>query len=41
MMILEWTETQVMDIETWFKIHTNDSNFEKEFPKTIDSRSTL
>ena len=26
---------QVMDLETWFKIHTNVSNFETVFPKTI------
>ena len=26
---------QVMDLEIWFKIHTNVSNFEKASPKTI------
>ena len=26
---------QVMDLETWFKIHTNVSNFDKASPKTI------
>ena len=26
---------QVMDIETWFQIHTNVSNFEMASPKTI------
>ena len=26
---------QVMDLEIWFKIHTNVSNFEKAPPKTI------
>lgn len=26
---------QVMDLETWFKIHTNVSNFETASPKTI------
>ena len=26
---------QVMDLETWFQIHTNDSNFEKASPQTI------
>ena len=26
---------QVMDLETWFKIHTNVSNFETTSPKTI------
>ena len=26
---------QVMDLEIWFKIHTNFSNFEKASPKTI------
>ena len=26
---------QVMDLEKWFKIHTNVSNFEKVSPKTI------
>ena len=26
---------QVMDLEIWFKIHTNVSNFEKVSPKTI------
>ena len=25
----------VMDLETWFKIHTNVSNFETASPKTI------
>ena len=25
---------QVMDLEIWFKIHTNVSNFETAFPKT-------
>ena len=25
----------VMDLETWLKIHTNVSNFEKASPKTI------
>ena len=29
---------QVMDLETWFKIHTNVSNFDKAFPKTIYTR---
>ena len=26
---------QVMDLETWLKIHTNVSNFETASPKTI------
>ena len=26
---------QVMDLETWFKIHTNVSNFETASPKTM------
>ena len=26
---------QVMDLEIWFKIHTNVYNFETEFPKII------
>ena len=26
---------QVMDLETWLKIHTNVSNFETGSPKTI------
>ena len=26
---------QVMDLEVWFKIRTNVSNFEKASPKTI------
>ena len=26
---------QVMDLETWLKIHTNVSNIEKASPKTI------
>ena len=26
---------QVMDLEIWFKIHTNGSDFEKASPKTI------
>ena len=26
---------QVMDLETWFKIHTNVSNFDTSSPKTI------
>ena len=26
---------QVMDLEMWFKIHTNVSNFETASPKTI------
>ena len=26
---------QVIDLETWFKIHTNVSNVETAFPKTI------
>ena len=26
---------QVMDLEIWFKIHTNVSNFETASPKTI------
>ena len=26
---------QVMDLEIWFKIHTNVFNFEKASPKTI------
>ena len=26
---------QVMDYEIWFKIHTDVSNFETAFPKTI------
>ena len=26
---------RVMDLEIWFKIHTNVSNFEKASPKTI------
>ena len=26
---------QVMDLEMWFKIHTNDSNFETASPKII------
>ena len=28
---------QVMDIEIWFKIHTNVSNFETASPKTIQT----
>ena len=28
---------QVMDLEIWFKIHTNISNFEKASPKTIET----
>ena len=39
---------QVMDLEIWFKIHTNVSNFETASPKTIktlkifhDFRDTL
>ena len=39
---------QVMDLETWFKIHTNVSDFETASPKTIktlkifhDFRDTL
>ena len=39
---------QVMDLETWFKIQTNVSNFETASPKTIktlkifhDFRDTL
>ena len=27
----------VMDLETWLKIHTNVSNFEKASPKTIQT----
>ena len=26
---------QVMDLEIWFKIHTNVSNYERASPKTI------
>ena len=26
---------QVIDLETWFKVHTNVSNFETASPKTI------
>ena len=26
---------QLMNLEIWFKIHTNVSNFETAFPKTI------
>ena len=29
------TRHQVMDLETWFKIHTNFSNVETASPKTI------
>ena len=29
------TRDQVMDLETWFKIHTNFSNIETASPKTI------
>ena len=28
---------QVMDLEIWFKIHTNVSNFETASPKTIQT----
>ena len=28
---------QVMDLEIWFKIHTNISNFETASPKTIQT----
>ena len=28
---------QVMDLEIWFKIHTNISNFETGSPKTIET----
>ena len=28
---------QIMDLETWFKIHTNVSNFDKASPKTIQT----
>ena len=31
------TRDQVMDFETWFKIHTNVSNFETASPKTIQT----
>ena len=34
-MILEQTEAKLLEHETWFKIHTNVSNFETTFPKTI------
>ena len=32
---------QVMDLEIWFKIHTNFSNFETASPKITDFRDTL
>ena len=28
---------QVMDLEIWFKIHTNVSNFETQSPKTVST----
>ena len=28
---------QVMDLETWFQIHTNISNFETVYPQTIQT----
>ena len=32
---------QVMDLEVWFKIHTNVSNFERASPKTIQTLKIL
>ena len=32
---------QVIDLETWFKIHTNVSNFETASPKTRQSSDNL
>ena len=32
---------QVLDLETWLKIHTNVSNFETASPKTISFVATV
>ena len=33
--VVSLNNNQVMDLETWFQIHTNVSNFEMASPKTI------
>ena len=35
--VLRANKNQVIDLETWFKIHTNVSNVETSSPKTIET----